>query len=73
MSSLARVAEIFSVVPWLDYNADKLRMAMYFLMKNLKEKQKMNNQFEAKMERDMMRYSLKESILKGFLKVKLKE
>ena len=48
-------------------------MTMYFLMKDLRERQKMNEKFEAKVEKDMMRYSIKESILKGFLKMTLRK
>ena len=59
--------------PWLKYDAEKMRLTIFFLMKKFREMHQLTNQLEAKMETDLMRYNLKKNILKTFLKIKVEK
>ena len=48
-----------------------MSITIYYLMKKLKDLKKMTHQLEAKMETDLMRYSLKKDIMKSFLKIRV--
>ena len=52
--------------PWSNMDSTKMELMVAYLLQDLKNRNQLTPQFKAKIEKDLMRYKLKEAMTKQF-------